>query len=158
MGYRLNSLWHNTVISGNHQHYDIGHIGAPGTHGGKSLMPGSIEKSHFLLIPGDLRCPDVLGNAARLAGGYMSRPDFIQQACLAVVNMSEHCSNHRPPLEAISGAPLKFLSYLLFQRAFMFHHQLGFELQSNQLGDVITYDLISRGHYTLLHEFEDNIR
>ena len=71
MAQRLQRLRHDAVIGGNHQHHDVGDIGAPGAHGAERGMTRRVEKSDlsqaFFRIgmgDGNRVGADVLGDAA----------------------------------------------------------------------------------------------
>ena len=42
---------HDAVIRRDHEHNDIGNVGAARTHGGESLVTGRIQKSDELWLP-----------------------------------------------------------------------------------------------------------
>ena len=60
----LAGLGHDPVIGGDHDHRDVGDLGAARTHGGEGLVAGRVQE-HDPPIPVDgFRCTDVLGDAA----------------------------------------------------------------------------------------------
>ena len=50
--------------------------------------PGRVEEDDALAVVGDLARADVLGDAAALAGRDLGRPDRVEQARLAVVDVA----------------------------------------------------------------------
>ena len=96
------------IISGNHEHDNISHIGAPGPHCRKRCMSGRIDKCYFAVTVPDLIRADMLGDTSGLACGYVSRSDFIKKRCFAVVNVSEHRSHNRSFRRAFPFAIFEF--------------------------------------------------
>ena len=85
---RLERLGHHAVVGGDHDHRDVGHPGAAGAHGGERLVTRRVEEDDALAVLGDLARADVLGDPAALAGGDLGRPDGVEQARLAVVDVA----------------------------------------------------------------------
>ena len=88
----LDGLGHHAVIRGNHQDRDVGDVRTTGTHGGERLVARGVDEGQrtVLLLVLDLHliCTDVLGDAAGLAGADRRLADRVQQAGLAVVDVS----------------------------------------------------------------------
>ena len=61
---------------------------AAGAHRGERLVTRRIEEDDALAVVGDLARADVLGDAAALAGRDLGRPDGVEQARLAVVDVT----------------------------------------------------------------------
>ena len=85
---RLERLGHHAVVGGDHHHGDVGDPGATGTHGRERLVTRRVEEDDALPVAGDLARADVLGDPATLAGGDLGRPDGVEQARLAVVDVT----------------------------------------------------------------------
>ena len=96
---RLERLGHDAVV-GRHDHdRDVGHPGAAGAHRREGLVTRGVEEDHALAVVGDLAGPDVLGDAAALAGGHLGRPDGVEQAGLAVVDVTHDRDDRGTRLE-----------------------------------------------------------
>ena len=85
---RLERLGHDPVVRGDHDDRDVGHLRAAGAHRGEGLMARRVEEDDALAVVGDLARADVLGDAAALAGGDLGRPERVEQARLAVVDVA----------------------------------------------------------------------
>ena len=85
---RLERLGHDAVVGRDHDDRDVGDPGAAGAHGGERLVARGVEEDDALAVVGDLARADVLGDAAALAGRDLGRPDRVEQARLAVVDVA----------------------------------------------------------------------
>ena len=85
---RLERLGHDPVVGGDDDDRDVGHLGAAGAHRGERLVARGVEEDDALAVVGDLAGADVLGDAAALAGRHLGRPDGVEQARLAVVDVA----------------------------------------------------------------------
>ena len=92
----LLGLRHDTVVGGNHQDHDVGHLGAAGPHGREGLVARRVQERHAPLAEIDVVGADVLRDAAGLPFDHLGRTDVIQQARLAVVDVAQE-SHHRSP-------------------------------------------------------------
>ena len=70
---RLVGLRHDAVVGGDHDHGDVGDLGAAGAHGGERLVARGVEEGDRLVVVVDLVGADVLGDAAGLARGDLGR-------------------------------------------------------------------------------------
>ena len=105
---RFDRLRHDTVVSGDHQHDDIGQVGAAGTHGREGGMARGIQKSNLVIVELHRIGTDVLGNAAGLAGHHTGVADLVEQRGLAVVDMP-HKGHHRRTGKKRIGSIFNFL-------------------------------------------------
>ena len=65
----LHRLRHDAVVGGDHQHHDVGHLGAARAHGGERLVARRIDERDLLAVGRrHLIGADVLRDAAGLAG------------------------------------------------------------------------------------------
>ena len=96
---RLERLGHDAVVGGDDDHRDVGDPGAAGAHGGERLVARRVEEDDALAVVGDLARADVLGDPAALAGGDLGRPDGVEQAGLAVVDVAHHGDDRSARLE-----------------------------------------------------------
>ena len=95
----LEGLGHDAVVGGDDEDRDVGHPGAAGTHGRERLVARRVEEDDALAVLDDLAGADVLGDAAALAGRDLGRPDGVEQARLAVVDVAHDGHDRRPRLE-----------------------------------------------------------
>src|SRR4051794_12309679 len=102
---RLDGLRHDAVVGRDHQHRDVGHLRTAGTHGGERLVARGVDEGdravdvlvHVVHLVG----ADVLGDAARLAGDHVRRPDRVEQLGLAVVDVTHDRDHRRTRLEEL---------------------------------------------------------
>ncbi len=88
-------LRHHAVVGGDHQHHDVGDLGAARAHGGEGGVTGRVDEGDLGAGGrGDLIGADVLGDAAGFAGRHMGRADGVEQRGLAVVDVA-HDGDHR---------------------------------------------------------------
>jgi len=99
----------------------------------------------------------MLRDAAGFTGRNVRGADLVQQAGLAVIDVPEHGRHHRTPDEMGAFAHLEFLSNLFFRRALAHDLQLGLELQGDQFGHFVRYDLVGGHHSPLLHQLGDDV-
>ena len=90
----LQGLGHHPVVSRNNQNHKIGDLRTAGTHGGKRLMAGGVQKGDLAFIGGNVIGADVLRNSTGLVFCYPGFTDNIEQGGFTVVNMP-HDGNHR---------------------------------------------------------------
>ena len=107
---RLNGLRHNTVVSSNNQNSNIRRLGAAHTHSSKCLMSRCIQECNLLSPYIYSISTDVLGNTARLSGGYITLSDCIQKRGFTVVNMAHNADNRR------SGNHILLVFLILLQK------------------------------------------
>ena len=75
----LHGLGHHAVVRCHHQNGDIGRVCTTHTHGGKSLMSGSIQESDGIAVYIHRISTDVLGDTAGLPVGHIRMSDGIQK-------------------------------------------------------------------------------
>ncbi len=97
---RLLGLRLDAVVGSDHYHHHVGHACSARAHRGERLVAGRVQEGHDLAAVMNLVGTDVLGDAARLAGGHLGLADHIQQRGLAVVDMP-HDRDHRRTLDHI---------------------------------------------------------
>ena len=96
---RLERLGHDAVVGRDHDDRDVGDPGAAGAHRRERLVARRIEEDDALAVVGDLARADVLGDPAALAGRDLGRPDRVEQAGLAVVDVAHDGHDRRARLE-----------------------------------------------------------
>ena len=142
----VNSLYglrHDSVIRRHHQYGYIGHLCAPGSHGGESFMAGGVQEYYFPVPYLYLVGSNMLGNAPRLLFGDLCFPYPVKQRCFSMVDMT-HYRNNR-------GAGYHFrLVFLLRQvihsRFFLFYHQLKAIFPANGGGNLAVNVLVNSRH------------
>ena len=96
---RLERLGHDAVVGRDDDDRDVGHPGAAGAHRRERLVARRVEEDDALAVVGDLARADVLGDPAALAGRDLGRPDRVEQAGLAVVDVTHDGHDRRARLE-----------------------------------------------------------
>ena len=74
---RLVGLRAGAVVGGDHDHGDVGHTRAAGTHRGERLVARGVEEGDQVIVVLDLVGADVLGDAAGLALGHVGLADRV---------------------------------------------------------------------------------
>ncbi len=94
----LNGLRHHAIIGRYNQHDDIGDAGAARPHRGERLVTRGVDKGHARAV-GQLHLvgANMLGDPARLVRRDIGRTQRIQQARLAVIDVT-HDGHHGWPL------------------------------------------------------------
>src|SRR4051794_11398242 len=98
---RLAGLRHHAVVGRDDDHCDVGDLRAAGAHGGERLVARRVEEGDRVVLAVDLVGADVLGDAARLAGGDFGLAHGVQQRRLAVVDVAHHGDDRRALLEGV---------------------------------------------------------
>jgi hypothetical protein len=102
---RLERLGHDPVVGRDHDDGDVGDLGPPGAHGREGLVARRVEEDDPTAVLRDLAGADVLGDAAALAGRHGRRPDGIEEAGLAVVDVA-HDGHDRSPRDEVGRVVL----------------------------------------------------
>ena len=97
---RLDRLLHDAVIGGDHQHDDVGDVGAARPHRGEGLVARRVDEGDLLAaLQRDPVGADMLGDAAGLAGRDIGLAQRVEQRGLAVVDMAHHRDDRRARLQ-----------------------------------------------------------
>ena len=64
-------LRHDAVVGRDHQHHDIGDLGAAGTHAGERFVAGRIDEDDLAAVLLDVVRADVLRDSAGFAFGHV---------------------------------------------------------------------------------------
>ncbi len=89
VGDSLDGLRHDAVVGGDHEHDDVGDIGAAGTHRCERLMARRVHKGDGAAVGFDLVGADVLGNAATLGLDDVRLANAVQKRGLSVVDVAQ---------------------------------------------------------------------
>ena len=90
----LDGLGHDAVVGGDHQHDDVGRLGASGTHLRERCVAGGVEERDRPVLVDDRVGTDVLGDATGLTVDDVRTADVVEQRGLAVVDVA-HDGDHR---------------------------------------------------------------
>ncbi len=161
---RLNGLWHDTVVGGDHQHCDVGRLGTTGTHCGERLVTRGVDEGDlaFLILDlgGNLVGTDRLGDATGLTRDHVGLADRIEQLRLAMIDVTHHGDDRRAGLEILLAADvlaeldveaLQQLAVLVLGRDDL---DVVVELSTQHLQSVIAHRLGRRHH---LAEMEQHL-
>jgi hypothetical protein len=153
---RLDRLRHHAVVGRDHQHDEVGHLGAARAHRGEGRVAGRIDEGDLAARRrGHLVGADVLRDATRLASHDIGGADRIEQRGLAVIDVTHHGDHGRTRL-------LLFRRVGDVEQAF-FHVGFGDALDAvpqllrDELGGVGVDHVGDLHHLALLHEDADHV-
>ena len=119
-------------------------------------MARGIEEGDGLALDLHLIGTDVLGDAARLAGGDVSIADIVEQRRLAVVDVTHDDDDRCAGLELV-GAVLVIVDELFLDRDDDFLFDLAAELFSDK-GRGVEVDHLGKGrHHAVFHQALDDL-
>ena len=95
---RFFRLRHDAVVSGDHEHDDVGRLCAARAHRGECCMAGRIEERDLPLRNLDVIRTDVLRDAAGFAARDARFADVVEQRRLAVVDVTHDRDDRRTRL------------------------------------------------------------
>ena len=150
---RLDRLRHDAVVGSDHQHDDVGDVGAAGAHRGERGVARRVDERDQALRRLDLVGADVLGDAAGLARGDLGAADVVEQRGLAVVDVA-HDGHDRRPRQRLDLARLRL--DLVLELVFLEAHGRVAELLDDQLRGVLVDGLVDGGHHAHLHHGLDD--
>ena len=153
---RLDRLRHHAVVGGDHQHDDVGDLGAAGAHRREGGVARRVDEGDLAVRRRvHLIGADVLGDAAGFAADHIGRADGVEQRGLAVVDVTHDGHDRRARLERrrIVGD---------VEHAFL---DVGFgdaldgvaEFLGDELGGVGVDHVVDRRHLALLHQDLDDV-
>jgi hypothetical protein len=94
---RLDRLFLDAIVGGDHQHDDVGDIGAAQAHLGERGVAGRVDEGDLgAAVKLNLIGADMLGDAAGLVGGDIGLAQGIEQRGLAVVDVPHDGDHWRP--------------------------------------------------------------
>ncbi len=75
----LTGLWHDGIVSGHHNHSDIGDFSTTGTHRRKGFVTRRIQKCYlFAILQSHFIGPDMLGDSTCFTGYDIGISDIIE--------------------------------------------------------------------------------
>ena len=153
---RLDRLRHDAVVGGDHQHDDVGDLGAARAHRREGGVAGRVDEGDLAARRrGHLIGADVLGDAAGFAADHVGRADGVEQRGLAVVDVAHDGHDRRARLQRrriVGGVEQAFLD-------------VGFgdapdgvaEFLGDELGGVGVDHVVDLRHLALLHQDLDDV-
>src|SRR5579862_241215 len=153
---RLARLRHDTVVGGDDEHRDVGHLGAASEHGGERLVARRVEEGDLASVDLGLVGADVLGDAAGLGLDDRGLADRVEERGLAVVDVAHDRDDRWARLERLLGIVVALgLGFLL---ACVLDRHLAPELGRDQL-DLVIGERLGRGlHLAEAHQHLDDLR
>ena len=153
---RLLRLRHHAFVRGDHQHDDVGDLGAARAHRSERLMAGSIDERDRAPVGLDGVRTDVLRDSAELARGHVGVANRVEQRGLAVIDVAHHGDDRRPRDHLADDG---FLGRL-FDRGLRVEGNVldtVAELAGEQRGGVDVEHLVERRHLAEFHQFLDQV-
>ena len=153
---RFHRLRHHAVVGGDHQHDDVGDLGAARAHRREGGVAGRVDEGD--LGAGrrrDLIGADVLGDAAGFAFRHLGGADGVEQRGLAVVDMAHDGDHRRARLDLrriVGGIEQAFFDVGFRHAAHRMAHFLG-----DELGGVGVDHVVDLQHLPLLHQQADDV-
>ena len=152
----LDRLRHHAVVGRDHQHHDVRHLRAAGTHGGERGVARRVDEGDLLALLGrDLIGADVLGDTTGFTAGDIRMADGVEQRGLAVVDVAHDRDDGRTRLQIL-------VRIVAASEAFLdvgFGNALGrvAEVLHDQLGRVGVDGVVDLVHRPLLHQEADHV-
>src|SRR6202795_2674758 len=110
-------LRHDSVVSSDHQHDDVGNFRAARTHAGEGFVTGRVDENHTAVIDHDFVRADVLGDSSGFAACDIGLANSVQQTGFSVIHVAHHGDDWLTRLEAFLGFFLgNFKNHFLFKR------------------------------------------
>ena len=149
-------LRHDAVVGGDHQHDDVGDLGAARAHRGEGGVAGRVEEGDLGAgRRGHLIGADMLGDAAGFAGDHVGRADGVEQRGLAVVDVT-HDGDHRRARQHLRRI-VGHVEQALFDVGFRHAADRVAHFLGDQLGGVGVDHVVDLQHLSLLHQQTDHI-
>ncbi len=147
---RLLRLRHHAFVGGDHQHDDVGDLGAARAHRSERLVAGSIDERDRAAVGLDGVRADVLRDSAELARGHVGVANRVEQRGLAVIDMAHHGDDRRSG-NALADDDLlgRFFDNLLGVEGYVLNAVA--ELAGEQRGGVNVEHLVERRHLAEFH-------
>ena len=153
----LDGLRHHAVVGGNHQHDDVGDLGAAGAHRGERGVAGRVDEGDLLAALGrhHLIGADMLRDAAGFAGDDVGVAERIEQRGLAVVDVAHHGHDGRTRLGV--GGVVDDIEQAFFDVSRRNALDGVAELFGDQLGGIGVDHVGDLVHRALLHQHADDV-
>ena len=153
---RLDRLRHHAFVGGDHQHDDVGDLGAARAHRSERLMAGSVDERDRAAVGLDGVRADVLRDSAELARGHVGVANRVEQRGLAVIDVAHHGDDRRAR-DALADDDLfgRFFDSLLGVEGDVLDAVA--ELAGEQRGGVNVEHLVERRHLAEFHQFLDQV-
>ena len=151
----LDRLRHHAVVGGNHQHRNVGGLGAARAHRGERGVTGRVDEGDLLPALLDLIGTDMLGDAAGLARHHICVADSVEQRRLAVIDVAHDGDDRRARLQVLGlvlDVEQAFLNVGFRNTA----HRVA-EFRRDQLGGIRVKHVAGLHHLALLHEILDDV-
>ena len=153
---RLLRLRHHALVGGDHQHDDVGDLGAARAHRSERLMAGGIDERDSSAVGLDGVRADVLRDTAELARRHVGVANRVEQRGLAVIDVAHH-GDYRRPRDHLAR---DHFFWCLFDDLFGVEGYIldaVAELAGEQRGGVDVEHLVERRHLAELHQFLDQV-
>src|SRR5688572_30298783 len=137
-------LRHHAVICSDHQHHDVGDLGAARAHRGESRVARRVEKGNDAARRLDVVGADVLRDAARLARRDLGAADVVEQRGLAVVDVAHDGDDRRARQRDIRGLHARLQRF--FDLVGLQHLRDVAHLLDHQHGCVLVHGLVDGRH------------
>ena len=147
----LDRLRHDAVIGRDDEDGDVRDHRTAGTHGRERLMTRGVEEGDGLAVDHDAVSADVLRDAAGLTGCDVCAADAVEQAGLAVVDVT-HDHHDRRARDEFVLAILAVVDQALLHRHDDLVLDLAAELHGHECGGIVINGVGQRRHDAHLHE------
>ncbi len=159
---RLDRLRHHAVVSGDHQHDDVGHLCAAGAHLCERGVAGRVDERDLVTAALHLVGADVLGDATGLTRDNVRRADLVENGRLAMVDVT-HDGYHRGSRSELllivviavveEGLQLEFLLLTGVDE-----QKVRADIEGEQLHVIVGEGLRSRDHLAVVQQELDHVR
>src|SRR6185437_5645770 len=156
---RLDRLRLYAIVCRHHQDHDIGRLRTTGAHRGERGMAGRVQEGDHALRRFHVIRTDVLGDAARFAGGDLGAADVVEQRGLAVIDVT-HDRHHRRAgdLLALQLGALGMRCQGVLGVVLVVGHRRMTEFLDHQHGGVMIDGLVDGRHHAHLEQRLDHFR
>ena len=153
---RFHGLRHDAVVGGDHEHDDVGHLGAACAHRGKGGVARGVDEGDLAAGGrGHLVGADMLGDAAGFARRHLGGANGVEQRRLAVIDVAHdrHDRGTRHQRTRIVGDVEESLFHVGLRHAFDGVAQF----LGQQLGGIGVDHVVDLRHMALFHQQLDHI-
>ena len=149
LGLRLDA-----VVGGDHENDDVGHPGAPCSHGGERRVARRVDEADAAVVSVHGISANVLGDATRFAADHAGVANLVKQRRLAVIDMAHH-SHHRRPVLPLAFNAQGLLEGLL-HGVFMDELDLVAHHLDYRGGRILVDGLVDGRHQAQIHQRLDD--